>query len=576
MISKTKNILYMCVCLVASAAQMASAADSAPMLLTDMQASRITVSSENNVNGEGRVQAFDSNVNTKWLTFNYTGWIAYQFRWPVIVGTYSLTSANDVPGRDPVAWQLEASNDSVNWNSVDSKNSEQFAQRFFTKQYTVNSATTAYRFYRLNVTKNNGEPILQLAELALTGKYVFGANADVTQPVATKITASAENSAVGEGRVQAFDNNAATKWLTFNSTGWIAYQFDKPTSIGAYTITSANDFSDRDPRNWILQGSNNGTTWATVDSRSNQKFATRFTTNTYVFTNDTTYTQYRLSVTANSGANILQLAEIELIENPQSSSASSSKSSSSSSSIASSKSSSLTWSKSSSSVASDWTAVTSPAVDYHNDGGAGAQLFRSLVPDSTVKNYVHQIALDVVKTLYKSPSEVPAFSTLELHIENWNDDPGGVAWKAGNPPHITVNVNGFYLENISKNGVNVADEVSGVLHHEMTHAYQHSEGMDLSAVEGTADAVRFLTGYIPVTNRRAGGHWDDSYQTTGFFLAWIQQYKGFTNFIHDFNQQGKPGTPGTWSWDGAIMNTTGFHVQTLWDEYQTWLKNGAK
>src|SRR6478609_7460191 len=121
MLSKTKNILYpsacMALCIAVSAIQMANAAESAPILLTDTQASRITASAENNANGEGRVQAFDSNVNTKWLTFDYTGWIAYQLRWPAIVGNYSITSANDFSGRDPVAWQLEGSNDGVNWNT---------------------------------------------------------------------------------------------------------------------------------------------------------------------------------------------------------------------------------------------------------------------------------------------------------------------------------------------------------------------------------------------------------------------------------------------------------------------------
>ena len=95
MISKAKNILYLSLCMAVSAVQMTHAADSAPILLTDAQASRITASAENNVNGEGRVQAFDSNVNSKWLTFDYTGWIAYQFRWPAVVSKYSITSAND-------------------------------------------------------------------------------------------------------------------------------------------------------------------------------------------------------------------------------------------------------------------------------------------------------------------------------------------------------------------------------------------------------------------------------------------------------------------------------------------------
>ncbi|RYF44039.1 MAG: hypothetical protein EOO38_18365, partial [Cytophagaceae bacterium] len=252
--------------------------------------------------------------------------------WPAIVNFYSITSANDEPARDPVDWRLQASNDGVNWNDVDIRTGQQFSQRFFAKQYSVASATTAYRFYRLNVTRNNGEPILQLAELSLNGKYVFATNADTTQANAAKITASSEYSAAGEGRVQAFDNNKATKWLTFNSTGWLAYQFDKPTSIGAYTIASANDFANRDPRSWKLQASNNGVNWSDIDTRTNQTFASRFSTNTYPITNSSSYTHYRLNVTANSGANILQIAEVELIANPQTSSSSSSVSSSISSS----------------------------------------------------------------------------------------------------------------------------------------------------------------------------------------------------------------------------------------------------
>jgi hypothetical protein len=188
---------------------------------------------------------------------------------------------------------------------------------------------------------------------------------------------------------------------------------------------------------------------------------------------------------------------------------------------------------------------------------------------------VHGIALGVVQTLYHTPSEVPAFSTLVLRIENWNDNPGGVASKSGSPPRITVRVNALHLVRVRDAGGNVANEVKGVLYHEMTHAYQHARsGVESSAIEGIADTVRFMNGFIPVSNRRPGGSWTSSYQTTGFFLAWLQQVKGYSNFVHDFNQQAKPGTAGTWSWQSAIANTTGGqNVQTLWNEYQAWLNN---
>lgn len=127
------------------------------------------------------------------------------------------------------------------------------------------------------------------------------------------VTASGENTASGEGKEKAFDNSNATKWLAFSANAWIQFRFSnsKKFAINQYTITSANDAPTRDPKNWTLRGSNNGTTWTTVDTRSNQTFASRFLKKTYTFTNTTGYEYYRLEITSN-GASITQLAEIEL------------------------------------------------------------------------------------------------------------------------------------------------------------------------------------------------------------------------------------------------------------------------
>lgn len=220
-----------------------------------------------------------------------------------------------------------------------------------------------------------------------------------------------------------------------------------------------------------------------------------------------------------------------------------------------------------------WTQVASPALDFRPDQSPGAELFKKLVP--TPQNYLNEIALHVAQTLYQQASEVPAFSTLELHIERWENEPNGVAWKAGDPPRITVNVNAYYLEKIAAQGVNVAEEVKGILYHEMTHAYQHSSGMDLPAVEGLADTVRYLNGYIPTSFRRPGGNWTDSYKTTAFFFAWLQEKKGFKTFTYCFNQQAKPGNT-NWSWNKAIGACTAqADLSSLWNEYQAWLINGA-
>ncbi len=85
-------------------------------------------------------------------------------------------------------------------------------------------------------------------------------------------------------------------------------------TVAEYSITSANDFPERDPKNWRLQGSNDrGQTWTTVDSRTNKLFVDRFETRTFTVTNQTGYSSYRLVVDGvRDAASAMQIADIRL------------------------------------------------------------------------------------------------------------------------------------------------------------------------------------------------------------------------------------------------------------------------
>src|SRR5204863_6626196 len=66
-------------------------------------------------------------------------------------------------------------------------------------------------------------------------------------------------------------------------------------------------------RDWTLEGSNDGTTWTTVDSQSGQSFSDRGVTKLYPLpAQSAPYLYYRLDVTANGGAPIVQLAELQM------------------------------------------------------------------------------------------------------------------------------------------------------------------------------------------------------------------------------------------------------------------------
>lgn len=144
------------------------------------------------------------------------------------------------------------------------------------------------------------------------GGYSSGIPGNVTDHV-TDVRASAENTGGGEVKENLADGEAVTKWLTFAPTGWAEFDLDKPYKITTYALTSANDYAERDPRDWTLQGSTDGKDWKTLDTRSGETFDERFQTKSYDLPEPAEYPHFRLEITANNGAQgILQLADVQL------------------------------------------------------------------------------------------------------------------------------------------------------------------------------------------------------------------------------------------------------------------------
>ena len=133
-----------------------------------------------------------------------------------------------------------------------------------------------------------------------------------TPEVVAAVTASGENppNETKEKLTDGDDQHQVADAL--QPTGWVAYKLAAPVAVSSYSLTSANDFAGRDPKNWTLQGSNDGTTWTDLDTRTNQVFPERFQTRKFEFTNTTAYANYRLNITANAGEPLIQLADLEL------------------------------------------------------------------------------------------------------------------------------------------------------------------------------------------------------------------------------------------------------------------------
>ncbi|HAR66357.1 MAG TPA: glycosyl hydrolase, partial [Lentisphaeria bacterium] len=113
----------------------------------------------------------DGDVNTKWCVPHGGRPLQWQVKLdqPVVVNQYMLASANDVPARDPKDWHWEGSHDGTTWVLLDQRTEQDpFPKRKHEKAFTFENST-AYRFYRLTLLANNGDPLYQLSEIALNG-----------------------------------------------------------------------------------------------------------------------------------------------------------------------------------------------------------------------------------------------------------------------------------------------------------------------------------------------------------------------------------------------------------------------
>jgi hypothetical protein len=133
----------------------------------------------------------------------------------------------------------------------------------------------------------------------------------------TTPSGAAAASGVNGGQVAwlAFDRNTGSYWQSNTANGgWLSYQFPTGRIIKRYGFFtySPNAFN---PRTWTFEGSNDGSTWTTLDTQTN------FVTGTFTFysfdisTNTTSYTYYRINITAvQTLGNAPIIAELEMSE----------------------------------------------------------------------------------------------------------------------------------------------------------------------------------------------------------------------------------------------------------------------
>ena len=118
------------------------------------------------------------------------------------------------------------------------------------------------------------------------------------------------------------DSGAQKRWLTAagNTTGWVTYDFGNGNErvINKYRWRTMESDSNAVPGEWQLQGSNDGVSWQTLHSGTNEIETGDTWIGYFEFRNRTAYRYYKFNVTANLGhATYLVVDELELVAAPE-------------------------------------------------------------------------------------------------------------------------------------------------------------------------------------------------------------------------------------------------------------------
>jgi len=117
----------------------------------------------------------------------------------------------------------------------------------------------------------------------------------------------------------AFDKNNINGWLS-NARPTVAFpqalvlNYASTLSIDSYTVMSAYyDYGSVSPRDWTFEGSNNGTSWTVLDTRSGVTTWASNTRYSYTLASQASYQYYRMNITANNGSTqYVGVGELEL------------------------------------------------------------------------------------------------------------------------------------------------------------------------------------------------------------------------------------------------------------------------
>lgn len=226
--------------------------------------------------------------------------------------SYAIGMYDSVTARAPQDWTLQGSNDGGStWTTVDTQTGQTGWTTSSNRTFTPAVQTTAYSSFRMNITANNGDgtytSVANIHLYANSTSVVFPGHfspLNMTSDTAPSPFVASASSTFSPGQeYYPFSGVGGQYWIGTGSgvdwleldTGFVAGYPLSVYSVRAQTINRA-------PKNFTMQGSNDGSTWTTLDTRTLQTgWAAGEVRNYALGSLSANYRYFRLNITANNG-----------------------------------------------------------------------------------------------------------------------------------------------------------------------------------------------------------------------------------------------------------------------------------
>lgn len=266
---------------------------------------------------------------------------------PIMIQSFTITTANDAETRDPATWELYGTNDAVvsadnsagiaeSWTLIASGTLELPAARLTVGPVVSFMSFDVYKSFKMVFPTTKGATLFQIADIAM---YMLpdamGANVLLpTDPIKAIEVGWQSSYPANEPPAACIDGNPATKYLNFGKTksGFIVTPALGASILDSFQITTANDAVERDPVVWMVYGTNdaivtpnNGDglaeSWTLICGGTMALPAERLTAGpVYVIANQAeAYTSYKMvfeTVKNATAANSMQIAEVQFYGAP--------------------------------------------------------------------------------------------------------------------------------------------------------------------------------------------------------------------------------------------------------------------